>query len=120
MTPPTPRPDRSRQLFGYVPGNYDFKCILCGEIKTGGDKRCAQCFECALKQGGFPPEVVEVDARRPQIGDTISMRGSRPAIVCAPDDPRRTGYCDSTIYGKIPIIIDTRNRKQRRADAAKR
>jgi hypothetical protein len=35
-------------LGGYAPGNYYCKCCFCGNDFTG-DKRSAQCLECAIK-----------------------------------------------------------------------
>lgn len=59
----------------------------------------------------------------PQPGQTIKfpdkngrmMRG----VVCAPDDPNRSGTFKSARYGDIPVVLDTRNRAKRRADQAK-
>lgn len=59
----------------------------------------------------------------PMVGQPIRFRDERGVeqrgIVCEPNDPRKSGTYSSATHGDIPVRFDTRNRKQRRAEAAK-
>jgi hypothetical protein len=52
--------------------------------------------------------------RQPKIGDSVTV-GGKPGVVCAPDDPGRSGTYTSAKYGPIPIKLQRRgNRAERR------
>lgn len=80
----------------------------------------------ALLKAGIPGPLVEQLAsasldttpQAPKVGQRVNIAGAI-GIVCAPNDPGRTGTYKSKKFGDIPIRM-LGNRKQRRADAAKR
>lgn len=66
-----------------------------------------------------PDDAKSLDTtpKAPKVGQRVDI-GGRKGVVCAPDDPGRTGTYKSAKYGDIPIRM-LGNRKQRRADAAR-
>lgn len=57
-------------LFAYAPGDYNCRCVTCGEMFVG-DKRAVMCLECAARQakalltlrgaGGVPEPMAQVN-----------------------------------------------------------
>lgn len=79
-----------------------------------------------LDRAGVPKPLQEQMLAKPigpTVGQTIRFKDAhgveQRGIVCEPNDPRKSGTYKSTSHGDIPVRFDTRNRKQRRAEAAK-
>ena len=42
--------EKQLKIFGYAPGNYMTKCMMCGQTKEDLDKRASSCRECAERR----------------------------------------------------------------------
>lgn len=79
-----------------------------------------------LARAGVPKPLAEQMMAKPigpMIGQTVRFRNEQGvdvrAIVCAADDPRRSGTYTSKQHGEIPTRPLEGNRKARRAAEAK-
>lgn len=50
--------------YGWAPGDYMFKCRACGG-RGFGDKRCRNCYECAVIERARIADMLKVEIPRP-------------------------------------------------------
>jgi hypothetical protein len=104
-------------------GETPTRSTCCGETEERIAERLNVSIDIArvLRQAETKPLKAEqlqdaITSPVPKIGQSISFNG-RHGVVCAPNDPKRSGTYKSEKYGDIPVKLE--NRKDRRTRQAK-